>query len=817
MSDFRYALRQLLRSPGFTLVAALTLAIGIGANTALFSLGSAIIAKPLREIGRPDRLAWIAPASRSGQVQQMSYPAFRAYREQAAGLFSGISAVAAGNFAIAAGSDAIRINGAYVTANYFAVLEVRLLRGRGFLADEDRSPGGNPVAVIGERLWRERFGGREDIIGSHVGINGRDFSIVGVVPAAFNGHFHSERLDAWVPVSMVGATETDRVRLLTANGSRWLTAVGRLGDGVSLEQASPVMAAVTARLKQSDSVAYREVATARLFSAKTGMRPTDMQDVLPVATLGAAVTLLVLLIACANVSNLLLARAAGRRREIGVRLSLGASRGRVVRQLLAEAVMLAGLGASAGFIIATWATSILASIIPAPLDIRPDLGILAFTIGAALLTGIAFGVVPALHATRTDLAAVLKDAVVGFDRRRSRLQNGFVIAQLSLSLVLLTMAGMFLGSLYKAGRMDVHFDATDRVLAASFDLSLQGYDSATARAFLARARDEVAAIPGVRSVTLADRPPMGNARVSVELFAVGRPAPGGTPAEPGGHGAYLSTVDPDFFETVGIGLVAGRDFRPSDGPGAPRVAIVSESYARMIWADSNAIGRRITVNKYQGEPITIIGVAREAFTVGIQRQLEEPLPMLYLPLRQGAALRAVTIMVRADQDARPFATPLRNAIARLDRDLPLAQVQTLAAYRSQQSEEARLGSTLLAIFGGLALLLATVGTYAVLAFAVAQRRREIGVRVALGASASQVVRFFVRQGLRLAGIGIAIGLMLSGAAAALLQSSFLGLSTADAIPVAGVSVLLAAAALVAVWIPARRAAAIDPMVALRSD
>ena len=817
MSDFRYAVRQLARSPGFTLVAALTLAVGIGANTALFSLGNAILAKPLREIGQPDRLVWISPVSRSGQPTQMSYPTFRAFRDQAGEPFTGMAAVATTNFSIAADAEPIRVNGAYVSASYFTVLQTRLVRGRGFAADEDASPGGNPVVVIGERLWRERFGGREDIVGTKVTVNGMAFAVIGVAPAQFNGHYHSERLDAWVPLSMVGATDADRSRLLTAPNARWLSAVGRTRDGVTIDQATPLVAAVARRLVLSDSLNYREMASARLFSAKTGMRPNDMQDVAPVATLAGAVTLLVLLIACANVSNLLLARAAGRRREIGVRLSLGASRGRVIRQLLAESVMLGGAGSALGFLIAMWGTAIMASIFPSPIDIRPDLRVLGFTVLAALLTGLGFGVIPALHATRADLAAVLKDAVVGFDRRRSRLQNGFVVAQMSLSLVLLAMAGMFLGALYKASRMDVQFDASDRVLAASFDLSLQGYDSATARSFLDRVREEVAAIPGARSTSMSTLPPMGNGRTSVELFATDRPAPFGTPSQPGGHGAYLTVVDPGYFTTVGIPLIMGRDFAAGDAVGAPRVAIVSQSYAKLVWADSNPVGRRITVNTYRGEPITIVGVAREAFTIGIQRQLEEPMPMLYLPVRQGPALRAMTILVRADHDARPLAAPLRNALARLDPELPLVRVQTLAAYRYQQSEESRLGSTLLAIFGGLALLLASVGIYAVMAFSVAQRRREIGVRVALGAGRRQVVSVFVRQGLKLTAIGILIGLVLSAGATSALASSFLGLSLLDALPVVGVALLLAGAALAAVWIPSRRAAGIDPMVALRSD
>lgn len=819
MSDLRYAVRQLVRSPGFTLVAALTLAIGIGANTALFSLGNAILAKPLRSIGEPDRLVWVSPISRSGQPMQMSYPAFRRYREQASAAFTGMAAVANGNFAVGTSGDPLRVNGAYISASYFSVLQAPMLRGRSFAAGEDEAPGANPVAIIGERLWRERFEAREDIVGGTITLNGRPYSVVGIAPADFNGHVHSERLDVWVPVSMVGASAADRTRLLTseAGNAWWLTAVGRLAPGVSVREANAQIATAAARVIRTDTAARRQVASARLFPAESGMRPNDMQDIAPVGTLAGAVTLLVLLIACANVSNLLLARAAGRRREIGVRLSLGASRARVVRQLLAESVMLAAGGSVLGFIVAQWTTAIMASIIPAPIDIRPDLRVLGFTIGAALVTGIGFGVVPALHATRADLAAVLKDAVVGFDRRRSRLQNGFVVAQLSLSLVLLAMAGMFLGSLYKASHMDVHFDSSDRVLAASVDLSLNGYDSTTAPTFVAEARRAAEGIAGVTAVSFTDAPPMGSRNFGVEVFADGRPAPHGTPAEPHGQDAYHATVDIGYFGTVGIPLVAGRDFNALDDQTSAPVAIVSEAYARMTWGDSSALGRRIRINSISGVPTTIVGVAREAFTMGVQEQRDEPLPVIYRPLRQRPGRLALTLLVRASRDARPLAPSLRAAIRALDSNLPLSQVQTLAAYRSAATEESRLGSTLLAIFGTLALVLATVGIYAVMAFSIAQRHREIGVRVALGAAGDQITGLFIRQGLRLALVGIAVGIVLAAGASQLLASMFLGLSIGDAVPVVAVSVLLGTAALVASWLPARRAARIDPMVALRSD
>jgi predicted permease len=816
MSDFRYALRQLTRSPGFTIVAALTLAIGIGANTALFSLANAILARPLAEVRDADRLVWVSPVTRSGQPMQMSYPAFLAYRDQAGPAFTGMAATANGNFAVATDGGPVRANGAYVSASYFSVLGTRMLRGRGFAVEEDRSPGGNPVAIIGERMWRERFAAAEDIVGRSVMINGRAFSIVGVTPAAFNGHVHSERLDLWLPVSMAGANTADRTRLLTGNAA-WLTSVGRLGNGVSFDAASAAVAAAAARLHRSDSTATRDVATAKLFPASTGMRPNDMQDVGPIASLAGAVTLLVLLIACANVSNLLLARAAGRRREIGVRLSIGASRARVVRQLLSESLLLSLLGASAGFLIAMWATAIMASIFPAPLNVTPDARVLGFTILAAAATSIAFGVVPALHATRADLAAILREAVTGFDRRRSRLQGGFVIAQLSLSLVLLAMAGMFLGSLYKASRLDVHFDSSERVLAASMDLSLNGYDSVSGPAFVRRARAAAAAIPGARSVTLTDVPPMGRRSIGVELFAAGKPAPFGTASRPHGHDAYYATVDVDYFRTVGIRLTSGREFNANDVPGSTQVAIISERYAHMIWSDTNPVGRRIRIDSPDAQALTIVGVAGDALTMGISEQRAEPLPMVYRPLRQRPGKVDLTILVRADADARPLAAPLRAALQRIDANVPLTFVQTLADYRRSASDESRLGSTLLAIFGGLALLLATVGIYAVMAFSVSQRRREIGVRVALGAAGAQIVRLFVRQGLRLAAAGIAIGLVLAGAAGQLLSSMFFGVSIVDAVPVVAVALVLAAAALVASWIPARRAARIDPMAALRAD
>jgi putative ABC transport system permease protein len=520
-----------------------------------------------------------------------------------------------------------------------------------------------------------------------------------------------------------------------------------------------------------------------------------------------AVTGTVLLIACANVSSLLLGRAVARRREIGIRLSLGAGRRRIVRQLLTESTLLAALASAAGLLVAQWALDALAASVQLPpLDLSPDARVLAFCAGAAVLTGVAFGLVPALDATRADVVDALKDGAAGPDPRRARLQGRFVAAQVALSLVLLATAGLFLRSLGAERRADVGYDASDRVLALSIDLGRQGYNDDAARAFADELQARAEALPGVRSASFTTAVPMERRRVGTTI------APADVPRAEEAE-AMQAVVRPGYFRTVGIPLALGRDFAPHDGPGAPRVAIVSESLARQLWPGGGAVGRTVQVGG-EAEPFTVVGVAREAMLSAVY---ESAKPAVYLPLPQRPVEKRITLVVRAAADARPLAAALRRQVRALDADLPVDEVRTLAGYRRDSMEEIRTTSRLVGLFGALALLLASAGIYGVMAFSVTQRRREIGVRVALGARRGDVVALFVGQGMRLALFGIVAGLVLSAGVGRLLSGLLYGLSPVEAPALLAVAALLAGVAAFAAWLPARRAAGVDPVVALRSE
>ena len=814
LTDLRYAFRQISHAPAFTAVAVVTLSIGIGANTALFSLGNAVLARPLPEITHAEQLVWLTPIEmRRGRALMLSHPDVVDYGT-ATDVFSGAAAMGDGQFSIATSGEPVRVRGQWVSGSYFDVLGVRFQVGRGFLPDEDRIDRPRPVIVISHRLWQEQFAGDPAIVGRRVTVNGNPFTVIGVAPERFNGADHAERRDVWAPITMVGATAGDRRRLLTERGTWWLRGVARLRPDVSLSRANAVVTTIAARIAATDSAGHRDM-SARAYPVHSGMTPNDMNDVYPVAALAGAVTLLVLLIACANVSNLLLGRAVARRREIAVRLSLGAARSRIVRQLLTESVVLAALGTMLGFLVALWATDIMTAIIPAPIDVAPDRRVLAFTMVAALLTGLGFGVLPAFHATRADVITALKDATVGFDRRRSRLQGAFVIAQVSLSLVLLVTAGMFLSALYKANRVNVHFDATKNVLAASFDLSLQGYTPERADAFIEQLRERAAALPGVDVVTFTNQVPMSERNIGTEITLEGERAGGPRRFGEGfGIEVYHNTIRPDYFRAIGIPLAHGRDFRFDDSPSGPRVAIVSEDFARAAWPDQNPIGKRVSLSGIEGPFLTVVGVAREALTMGVT---ERKRPIIYTAQRQNSGVLDLTVLVRSRTDATPLAASVRGIIRSLDPTLPIYGVQTLAQYRHDRGSESRLGSTLLAIFGGLALMLATIGVYGVMAFSVGQRTREIGVRVALGAVRHQIISLFIGEGLRLAAVGLGIGLLLSVGVAKLLSSLFLGLSMSDAVGFVSAAIVLVGAMLAASWIPAQRAARVDPMSALRHE
>ncbi|HEX8273303.1 MAG TPA: ADOP family duplicated permease [Longimicrobiaceae bacterium] len=809
LQDLRYAARQAARAPGFSLLVVGVLALGIGANTALFTLGNALLLRPRPGVADPGRLVWVA-AVREGHPNPLSLPDVRDFRERV-GAFSALAAFHDVEVSVSGGSGPERVRGQLVTGEYFALLGAPVALGRG-LSPADDDPAAPPAAVIGHGLWRRRFAGDPAVVGREIVVNGAPLTVVGVAGPGFNGADHDLPRDVWLPMSMAARALPGRPGLPERRDAWWVSAVGRLAPGASAAQADAALAAVARQIARDDPAGHRGV-TARTYSAAAGLAPGALPEVMAVAGLGFAVTGVVLLIACANVGSLLLGRAVARRREIAVRLSLGAGRARVVRQLLTESVLLSLLAGGAGLLLAAWGTELLAARVELPpMELAPDGRVLAFCVAAAFVAGALFGVVPALDATRSDVAGALRSVPSGVDPRRARLQGRFVSAQVALSLVLLAAAGLFLRSMRAETGVEPGFEATTRVLALSFDLGLQGYSEARAGAFLRTLEERAAALPGVRSVSFADRAPLAGRPVGAEAV----PGPGGgRPPEGGARGldVFLTTVRPGYFRTLGIPLARGRDFTAADAPGAPGVVVVSEGFARAAWPGEDPVGRRLTLDG-AGPELMVVGVAQESLVAPAHRRA---LPAVYLPQLQHPGARALTLLVRAEGDARPLADALRREVAALDRDLPVYRVQTLAQYRRESASEARTGAVLVGMFGGLALLLATVGLYGAMSFAVGQRTREIGVRVALGARGADVVRLFLRRGARLAATGMAVGLVLSLAAGRLLSGILYGVSPLDLPTLASAALLLGAAALLASYLPARRATRVEPMAALRAE
>ncbi|HEX8210592.1 MAG TPA: ABC transporter permease [Longimicrobium sp.] len=807
--DVRFALRMLRRSPLFSATAIVALALGIGANAALFSLARALLVQGRPGVGSPDELVWVAPVNaESGWVERMSYPSFLRLRGSG-GPFAALAATRDAPFALSGRGEPEQVDGQFVSGSYFAMLRTPFAVGRGFAPAEDLHPGAHPVAVIGHTLWQRRFGGDPGIVGRTVAVNGVPVTVVGVAAEGFLGVEQDvRRRDLWLPMAMLPALfPTMREALSTERGATF-SVVGRLRPGATTAEADAALAAATGVLTQADPA--RSGSILRTFPAGAGIPPGANREIAPVAALSAVVTGLVLLIACANVSSMLLGRGFARRREIGVRLSLGAGRGRLVRQLLTESLVLSLAGALLGVAVA-FATvhAVTAFAIPLPLEPRIDFRALAATLVLAVGAALVFGVAPALAATRADLTGALKDGALSGTPRRARLQGALVVAQLALALFLLITSGLFLRSLDKANRVDVGLDTSAHVLALSFDLGLLGYDAPRARAFVDAAIERAAALPGVRSATASDVMPL-EALIAVQVDVDGAPAARGGPM------VLQTTARPGYFQTVGVRLAAGRDFGPRDVAGAPPVAVVSRSFAEHYLPGRSPIGARLRLMESTGPLATVVGVAEDVRATGPSGP---PAHMVYLPQLQHVDDEpgSMTLLVRSDGDARALAPALRRELRALDPHLPIYAVRTLGSALRQQMMPQRTGSTLLAVFGTLALVLATVGVYASMAFAVTQRTHEIAVRMALGGDASRVVRLFVGRGARLTLAGLAIGVALALAGSRLFAALLLGIAPTDLLTFAAVSALLFGVAIVACWIPARRAVHVHPMQVLRHE
>src|SRR6185369_8561914 len=809
LQDLRYGLRMIATAPGFTLLAVLALALGVSANTTIFSLVNGVLLRPLKGIKDPARLVEIYTSDyKSGLYGASSYPDYVDFRDQS-NVFENLGAFSETMMNASGEGEAERVPGVVATGNYFDMLGVGAQLGRTLHVADDQPSDSQPV-VISDSLWQRRFSSNQSVVGQTLNLNGKPYTIVGVADASFRGLRLGLRPEFWLPAATVDDFTT------SARGDRGIQLVGRLKPGVAVAQAQTQLKTIAARLAE----AYPETNLGTLdrpneprpitVAQQSRIDPEGQEGLWRISLPLFAVVGLVLLIACANVANLLLARASARRREIAVRLALGASRGRLIRQLLTESLLLALLGGAAGLIVTQWSSSVLPGFFPpeelAGLDLSTDWRVLIFTLVVTLITGMLFGLVPALQATRHNLIPSLKDDSRSYRQhlRRLGLRDGLVIAQLALSLMLLIGAGLFLRSLQNALRFDPGF-AAQNLMTASLATRGANLSRQQGRSFYDEAVQRIGSLPDVQSVTLTAVVPVsgGGERRGVQLE-------GYQPQTGEDTELNTNTVGPNYFRTMGIPIVAGRDFNTQDKEGSPRVLIVNEELARRYFG-GGALGKRL---RFGSDTVSeIVGVARNAKHRSLR---EAPLPVIYIPLSQEYR-GGMTLMVRTAGNPAGVVGAVRNEMRVLNKDVPLFSVETMPERIGDQLATDRMMAVLLSVFGGGGLLLASIGIYGVMGYAVAQRTHEIGIRIALGAEQRDILKLIVGQGLVLILIGVSLGLALAFAATRVLQSVLFGVSASDPVTFGSVVMLLIGVALLACYLPARRATKVDPLVALRYE
>ncbi len=801
LQDFRFGLRALLKQPVLTLVAVLSLGVGIGANTTVFTWMDRFVLRPLPAVERFDRLVAVNTRAPDGDEWSVSWMDFRDLR--AAAQTAQLAAFDLAILGLRGREGVTRVWGNLVSGEYFQSLGVRAALGRTLTRDDEDAAA--PVAVLGHGFWQRQFAADSGIIGRSIVLNGQALTVVGVAAPRFGGSYVGLVFDVYVPITVNGLLGGNPA-LLTNRDWQTFDVVGRLGDGVTLAQARGELDRLARRAREA---AGADVLGA-LVKPAADQGATEIFRPLTVALLG--VTVLVLLVGCANVANLLLARGITRRREIAIRLSLGASRARLVRQLLTESAGLATLAGLAGLGVATWARDLMYAFVPAaPFPIaftfETSAGTLGFTLAATAVAVLAFGLTPALASSRPDLVSTLKADVGAGVPHRARLQPVLVAGQIALSLVSLVCAGLFLRSLDAARRVDVGFSDPERVLLVTTDLQLAGVPDSAGPALASRLLERLNAVPGVEAASLATMVPLGFGGSSSN----GTRIEGYTPRPDENVSIQYSLVGPDYFRTMGIPIVQGRPVESQDGAQAPRVVVVNQTFARRYWPGLDPVGRRIAQG---GDWMTVVGVAKD----GKYDQLNEaPRALVYRPFAQHYR-DAFTVHVRAAAgEPGALAPALRRAFAETNAQLPFLDVRTMAEHMQAALFAQAIGAWMLSGFGLMALLLAAVGVYGVMSYAVSQRTREIGVRVALGAGRRSVVRLVVVRAMRLAGVGLALGAVAALGAGQVLKTQLVGVSPRDPATFVGVTILLASVALVASWIPARRAARVDPMVALRYE
>lgn len=803
--DVTYSLRRLVRDRAATVAIVLTLALGIGANTAMFTLINSVLFKPA-PVSDPDSLAWlITTDAQSGRLRKLSHPAY-VHLANASDAFEGVAAFNGTAFSLG-GDTPERIRGMVVSGNYFDVLGAPAHLGRTFLPEEDSVPGGHPVAVISYALWTNRFGRDASIAGKPVTVNGRRFTIVGVAQEGFGG-LSIEAAQMWVPIAMTAVAMPDQKGLLDSVDGQWLYAVGRVKPGVSMNRAT---AALQVSASQLPGLKPEERIAASVQRVAGGLDPENRRDAAPVFGLLSIVPLLVLVVACANVANLLLSRGLARRKELALRKALGAERSRLVRQLLVESVLLSVIACGVGLLFSFGLTRLVAFLAEVPAEITdaltPDLRVLTASIGLAIVAGITFGVAPALASTDAALTPSLKDTGIELHAtgRRHRLRNAFLVTQVTVSFVLVVVAGLFLQSVSKAMSVDPGFDPRN-VVVLSFDPDLQGYDTAGRNRLLGNIQENVAAVAGIESAAFTTAPPLSGLMYGTVITREG------ADAEASMMNTNFGGVSPSYFQTMKIPLMGGRDFTAQDTATSTKVAIINDTLASRMWPGQRPLGQRLQMFG-EKDWLEVVGVARGG---KYDEFSEDARSFLFLPATQFAQGR-ISLVARTATTASTMVEPVRRTVRAIDPDMPLFDAGTLEDTILNTSEQERGSSLMLAAFGTLGLFLAAFGLYAVTSQAVALRVKEIGIRIALGGRASTVAGMFVRESLRLCVIGLGIGTVLSLAISGVIGAFLFGLAPSDVLTYVGATVLFAGVAAIATLVPARRAASVDPLRSLRSE
>jgi len=812
--DLRYSARILLKQPGFTLIAVIILALGIGANTAIFSVVNSILFKPL-PVREPGRLVVLASKDQHSEsphgTSYLNYADIRNQRD----VFTDVIAYVPDIVSLNIDGEAERGMIELVSSNYFAMLGVEASHGRIFAPDEGQTIGSSPVIVLSYDYWERRFGGDASAIGKPVKLNGQPFTIIGVAPKSFPGTEPILTVNAYVPLMMKAQLHQNQQDTFTQRGLESFRVMGRLAPGVGVMQAGAAMEMLARNIARQHPDVFKELSFPVV--PETRARPwVDASAFIPrMAAILMALVGLILLIACANVSNLILSRAAMRNKEMAIRSALGATRFRLIRLLLSESLLLSLLGGMAGAVIALWATGLLSSVRmatdnPVRFEARPDWRVFLFLLVAALAAGVIAGLVPAFRSSRLNLSSALKEGGRGTASGAGshRLRNLLVVSQVAASLLLLVCAGLFLRSLQAAQHIDLGF-RRDGVLMFSVDTELQSYDRQRGQRFYRQLLDRLNELPQVHSAGLGTHIPLVGWVPTTEVFLPGR----GETAKGDSVNVLANRVSSDYFETLNIPLLEGRVFTLRDDEAARRVAVINQTMARVYWPGQSAVGRQLRLER-GGPPVEIVGVVANSKYGSIG---EEPRQCLYLPFAQNYQSASI-IYLHTEGDPAAVTAAARQVVSALDQGMPVYDLKTMNTHLSGMTLLfVRVGAALVGVFGLLGLLLAVVGLYGVIAHSVSQRTHEIGIRIALGAQTDDVLRMVLKQGMFLTLVGVASGLAAAFAVTRLMSSLLYGVSTNDPLTFSLVPLLLASVALLACYVPARRATRVDPMVALRAE